>query len=142
MWGSAYGEIRLMNAARRELGLRSFLPARPDLAVRRLSQAGMSRIERDDVELTTTFDPATAYLDYRRAFGVPSDRAARRTNERLIATLARLIDDETTVGTPFQLQWTVTMLTGRMPSRAPEPSRPRRPRRITTPRTRDRLQRS
>jgi SAM-dependent methyltransferase len=112
MWGTYYGEVRMMSAARRALGLPPYPSAAPGRAVRRLERAGFQRIERRDFELAPRFASVDDYLEYRRGFGVPlgSTRARHeRYLEALRAEAARAADDDGTL----TLGWTVTLLTAR-----------------------------
>jgi SAM-dependent methyltransferase len=74
MWGPYYGEVRMMSAARRALGLSRFPPAAPGRAVHRLGRAGFRPVERIDFDLA-----------HRRAAGrgVRRDRGRRLARPRL-----------------------------------------------------------
>ncbi|MHB8693776.1 MAG: class I SAM-dependent methyltransferase [Solirubrobacteraceae bacterium] len=111
MWGPSYGETKLHNSVRKQLGLPPVPPARPDLVVRRLHGAGFTNVRRDDLDITARFDIGGDYLAYRRAFGTPSDPAAQRDNERILAALRCRVERLAPAGTPLDLQWTVTFIT-------------------------------
>jgi SAM-dependent methyltransferase len=114
MWGTYYGEVRMMSAARRALGLPPYPSAAPGRAVRRLERAGFRRIERRDFELAPRFASVDDYLRYRRGFGVPvgSTRAQHeRYLEALRAEAASAADGDGTL----TLGWTVTLLTASRP---------------------------
>src|SRR5919202_1465570 len=88
MWGTYYGEVRMMSAARRALRLPPYPSAAPGRAVRRLERAGFERIERRDFELAPRFASVDDYLRYRRGFGVPLG-STRAQHERYLEALRR-----------------------------------------------------
>jgi SAM-dependent methyltransferase len=112
MWGTYYGEVRMMSAAGRALGLAPYPSAAPGRAVRRLERAGFQRIERRDLELAPRFASVDDYLEYRRGFGVPVG-STRAQHERVLEALrreaARAADDDGSL----TLGWTVTLLSCR-----------------------------
>ena len=124
MWGTYYGEVRMVSAARRALGLPPYPSAAPGRAVRRLEHAGFRRIERRDFDLAPPFASVDDYLEYRRGFGVPLG-STRAQHERYLETLraeaARSADNDGAL----TLGWTVTLLTARTHSLKPLPRRAR-----------------
>jgi hypothetical protein len=133
MWGASYGETKLHNSVRKQLGLPLITSSRPDLAVRRLSTAGFTNVRREDMDIVTQFDTGADYLAYRHAFGTPTDPAARRDNSRMLAALARRIERHAPAGASFDLHWTVTFITAHRHKagnersvRRPRPAPPRK----------------
>jgi SAM-dependent methyltransferase len=111
MWGARYGETKLHNSVRKQLGLPLLGSSRPDLALRRLSAAGFTNVRREDVDILTRFDTGDDYIAYRRAFGTPKELAARRANTRILEALTRRVERHAPAGAPFELHWTVTFIT-------------------------------
>lgn len=114
MWGTYYGEVRMMSAARRALGLPPYPSAAPGRAVRRLDRAGFERIERRDFELVPRFASVDDYLRYRRGFGVPLG-STRAQHERYLEALRREAAGAAAGDGTLTLGWTVTVVTARAP---------------------------
>ena len=113
-WGTYYGEVRMMSAARRALGLPPYPSAAPGRAVRRLERAGFERIERRDFELAPQFASVDDYLRYRRGFGVPLG-STRAQHERYLEVLRREATGAAAADGTLTLGWTVTVVTARAP---------------------------
>jgi SAM-dependent methyltransferase len=116
MWGTYYGEVRLMSAARRALKQSPYPSAAPGRAVRRLERAGFHRIERSDLELAPHFSSVDEYIAYRRGFGIPvgSSRTQHaRYLEALRSEALRAAADDGSL----TLGWTFTVITARRPRR-------------------------
>src|SRR5918911_2566355 len=110
MWGTYYGEVRMMSAARRARGLPPYPSAAPGRAVRRLERAGFERIVRRDFELAPRFESVDDYVRYRRGFGVPLG-STRAQHERYLEALRREAADAANGYGTLTLGWTVTLLT-------------------------------
>ena len=123
MWGTYYGEVRMMSAARRALRQPPYPSAAPGRAVRRLERAGFRRIERRDLELAPRFGSVDDYLRYRRGFGVPLG-STRARHERYLEALRREAAGAAAEDGSLTLGWTVTLLTARAPV-TPSPRRAR-----------------
>jgi SAM-dependent methyltransferase len=111
MWGPSYGETKLHNSVRKQLGLPRIPSTRPDLAARRLSSAGFTYVRREDLDIITQFDTGADYIAYRHAFGTPKEPAAQRDNTRILAALTHRVERHAPAGAPFDLHWTVTFIT-------------------------------
>lgn len=114
MWGPRHAETRLLNQARRRLGISPFPPADQRDAVQRLARAGFTRLRRDDVRLEQTWSSVQEYLDYRTAFG-RSPALPPELGDRLLETVREVMERRARGG-PLRLGWTVTYLTARKPA--------------------------
>lgn len=112
MWGTYYGEVRMMSAARRALRLTPYPSAAPGRAVRRLERVGFEQIERRDFELAPRFASVDDYLEYRRGFGVPLG-STRAQHERYLEALRMEATNAAAEDGSLTLGWTVTLVTAR-----------------------------
>jgi SAM-dependent methyltransferase len=110
MWGTYYGEVRMMSAARRALGQPPYPSAAPGRAVRRLERAGFHEIERRDFELAPRFKSVDDYLRYRRGFGIPLG-STRAQHERYLEALRHEAARAAAEDGSLTLGWTVTVVT-------------------------------
>ena len=116
MWGTYYGEVRLMSKARRAVGQSPYPSAAPGRAVRRLERAGFHRIARSDLEQATRFSSVEEYIAYRRGFGIPVG-SSRAQHARFLEALRREALHAAADDGSLTLGWTVTVITARRPRR-------------------------
>jgi SAM-dependent methyltransferase len=114
MWGTYYGEVRLMSKARRALGRPPYPSAAPGRAVQRLRHAGLRRVVRRDLALAPRFDSVEDYITYRRGFGVPLG-STRAQHDRYLEALRREAAAVTNDDGSLTLDWTVVVLTASRP---------------------------
>lgn len=114
MWGTYYGEVRMMSAARRALGQPPYPSAAPGRAVRRLGRAGFERIERSDLELAPRFASVDEYITYRRGFGIPVGSTSGG-HERYLEALRKEALRAAADDGSLTLGWTATILTAERP---------------------------
>jgi SAM-dependent methyltransferase len=88
MWGTYYGEVRMMTKARLALGQPAYPSAAPGRTARRLEAAGF-RVRRRDLDLAPRFASVDDYLAYRRGFGVPVGSTCISHERYLAACAAR-----------------------------------------------------
>lgn len=116
MWGTSYGEVRMMSAARRRLGQPPYPSAAPGRAVRRLTAAGFRAVRRHDIPLAPRFASVDAYIAYRRGFGVPTGSTPARHDRYLRALEAEASGAAASDGS-LTLDWTVVVITATRPAR-------------------------
>jgi SAM-dependent methyltransferase len=116
MWGPAYHEKRIMNAALGSLGAGRFPTAAPGRAVQRLERLGFRWVRRTDIEIVNRFGCVADYLEYRRGFGKPLGWTAS-FHERFLRALEREALRTATADGAFELGWTQTVITARPPRR-------------------------
>ena len=110
MWGEDYLELRLMQAAAARVG-RPPLPA-PDPAgvAARFARAGLAAVERHDFELAPRYASVPAYLEYRRAFGLPAGVDAD-LHERFLAALGAEAERHADADGSFPQGWSFSVIT-------------------------------
>jgi SAM-dependent methyltransferase len=116
MWGTFYGEVRMMSAAMRAAGLPGFPSAAPGRAVRRIERAGFQGVKRREVKFAPRFASADVYLEYRRGFGVPLGWN-RSQYERVLACYRREAEKIAAPDGSVTLDWTMVVITARRPRR-------------------------
>lgn len=72
IWGLEYGELTLLNAARRDAGIGPYPAVPVATLLQRLRRAGFHEIETQTRSFEVSHDDVEAYLVYRSSFGAPT----------------------------------------------------------------------
>lgn len=120
MWGTGYGEVRLLSAARRSLGQPGFPSAAPGRAVERIRRAGFERVERRDLRLAPRFPSVDEYLRYRRAFGIPAGQTEAEWG-RVLAAVRDEAGRRVAPDGSLTLDWAIVLVTAQVPRRGRGP---------------------
>jgi ubiquinone/menaquinone biosynthesis C-methylase UbiE len=112
-WGSGYGELDLLDAARAEAGIDPY--PEPDQVARaaRMRDAGFDSVMQRTVDIDVQHGSAEAYLAYRAGFGIPfvADEAKVAAYQD---ALRRRVEALVSMDGHVRLDWTIVIVTARL----------------------------
>jgi SAM-dependent methyltransferase len=114
-WGGNYSELRLLAAARRDLGLTPYPASNVSRVRRRAVAGGFVDVTVDRARLDVTHEDVESYLAYRAAFGWPPSLPARRERD-VRAALRRHARAFAHDDGRVRLDWTVRILRATRPA--------------------------